>query len=1052
MKSNTFNKNFEGLKGGAIFQLAGHQTGSIVDFDKNLGELSSTQQLNIDYSDWENHTFFNSAQAKTNLAISKIINDYPFDGTEQEISTFKSNLTGFENWVFESFPKSSGSLIFDGTNYISVIDKAGITISEMSKNTSGKSVLDPELDTITISMLLNISELTGSSAICQKKNNNDGFTLYVSSSNTETSSIIFVYSSGTMVLSATDDNVSKNTWTHIAAQYDRFDDNLKLFRNGSLVASSSVSFFEKINFKSANFLIGSGTSHETFIQTSKFSGSIDELMVHIGDRSQYEISSSAYNQQYRSEPLKLYFKFNEPTGSYTNNDLAIDHSGNGLHTEIVGFSENQRTSEKSDLLLESTQECLNLFTKHEVMQEFNQSLLESAIVYDRNNPNLITKLIPQHYLVDEQNFYGLESIEGNISNTVGGSLPGQTTIPSSHVISSLLYTYAQSFDELKMFIDSLTALKNIEYTKENSTIPDEMLSTFSDTIGMELPNIFANEDIQRYLYGKNKKNITTSYRAVQNAIWRKILTEYKGILKKKGTIHSVKQIIRSAGIEPDKYLVFKEYGGMNASYIQFMDAKKDIKQGFITLTGSLSNESITYNSITGIPDNLPFVKSKYLSSSDGFWTDKAWAYEACYKFDKTLQHPATQSLVRFHVTGTSAPSSNHGIIANLICTNHETGSLLTLYLSPSGSDIVSLNMSGTNILNGNPWFVCITQSGSEEAKRELKLYAKEQVENSDLHFCTSTFYVTQSIFETKSDLNISGAFFVVGPQEITIGSKFINGSSEEKSQETMFSGKIGRIKFWSKELTDSEVIDHAYHLDSVGTTNPIENNSYAQSATDICRIDCWTKSQTVAISGTCTFYDYSGFENHLTGSGFSAGNIIFYDAIITNKKMVMPGGNGISNKILIKSLNSSRDPQIQKTPVFENNENIITNSQKFGIEISPISVLNEDIGKILATLNAIDDAFMPLQRYQIEYTSLNELSDIYFNRLKSEIKIRSLYDFFKWFDSTFEIIIKKMIPLNTQFEGINYVIQQHTLERSKVLWNSEEIETEKIRYYSGRCR
>ena len=43
--------------------------------------LKNPQQMNIDFSKFENHTFFNSAAAKTQAAFEKIINQFPFDGT-----------------------------------------------------------------------------------------------------------------------------------------------------------------------------------------------------------------------------------------------------------------------------------------------------------------------------------------------------------------------------------------------------------------------------------------------------------------------------------------------------------------------------------------------------------------------------------------------------------------------------------------------------------------------------------------------------------------------------------------------------------------------------------------------------------------------------------------------------------------------------------------------------------------------------------------------------------------------------------------------------------
>ena len=75
--------------------------------------LKSTQQLPIDWSDFTNHTFFNSAEAKVNVAFERIVNNYPFDGSRGEAIDFMDSLTGFEDWVFGKFPKHLGFLHFE---------------------------------------------------------------------------------------------------------------------------------------------------------------------------------------------------------------------------------------------------------------------------------------------------------------------------------------------------------------------------------------------------------------------------------------------------------------------------------------------------------------------------------------------------------------------------------------------------------------------------------------------------------------------------------------------------------------------------------------------------------------------------------------------------------------------------------------------------------------------------------------------------------------------------------------------------------------------------
>ena len=84
-------------------------------YDDPADPLKSTQEIVLDWSKFENHTFFNSAQSKVNVAFDVIVNKYPFDGNEKDIESFEDSLTGFENYVLQTFPKHAGYLYFSGT-------------------------------------------------------------------------------------------------------------------------------------------------------------------------------------------------------------------------------------------------------------------------------------------------------------------------------------------------------------------------------------------------------------------------------------------------------------------------------------------------------------------------------------------------------------------------------------------------------------------------------------------------------------------------------------------------------------------------------------------------------------------------------------------------------------------------------------------------------------------------------------------------------------------------------------------------------------------------
>ena len=74
--------------------------------------LKSTQQVDLDWSDFTNHTFFNSAESKVNVAFERIINQFPFDGSKLELVEFIDSLSGFEKYVYDRWPKFIGDLRF----------------------------------------------------------------------------------------------------------------------------------------------------------------------------------------------------------------------------------------------------------------------------------------------------------------------------------------------------------------------------------------------------------------------------------------------------------------------------------------------------------------------------------------------------------------------------------------------------------------------------------------------------------------------------------------------------------------------------------------------------------------------------------------------------------------------------------------------------------------------------------------------------------------------------------------------------------------------------
>ena len=162
-------------------------------YDPAGSALKNTQQLNVDFSKFENHTFLNSAEMKVQTSFDQIINNFPFDGTKAEYIIFTDSLSGFNKYVLDEFPKHVGFLKFarqssaggDINNYLSVVDLKGTSQLTADMAGSGDYVLDFSNKPFTVEMQLHVpsGSLNGNEIILQKlSGSTKGLTIALSAS------------------------------------------------------------------------------------------------------------------------------------------------------------------------------------------------------------------------------------------------------------------------------------------------------------------------------------------------------------------------------------------------------------------------------------------------------------------------------------------------------------------------------------------------------------------------------------------------------------------------------------------------------------------------------------------------------------------------------------------------------------------------------------------------------------------------------------------------------------------------------------------------------
>lgn len=1052
--------------------------------------LRSTQQLLVDWSDFSNHTFFNSAQVKVNVAFDKIQNQFPFDGTQKATEVFLDKLTGFEKYVYDNYPKNVGYLFFSGTvasaapgygTYVTVVDQAGAAYTDISKRVDGKNIINPVLNPMTIEYWIYTPTIANSNQVVLDKHSGSyGFlsALDADVSTTTTTNTFYVFSGS--VYEQLTVPLAKGQWTHIAWVWNRTPGfyGVSSYINGEYYNTTSASVeFDVLNVTS-DLYIGSGSSVPLvgFTPTNTLSGALDELRIWHTIRSADEIYDTYQKSLFADSKLKLYYKFNEASGS--NSSIVIDASSNGLHGNLSGDGlllkvRNIATASiagPAPVLYEDTNLNPILFGNQINVANYRTAFYASASVYDNVNPNVVTKIIPRHYFLEGQVQDALDTEEGNIvNNLLAGDDPRSTKLGDTQVLLLFLYTWAQFFDELKLYTQQFVDNHFVDYN-EIDTVPDQFLQQLARSQGIELPPLFTGASVAQFINAINMQNNPgvnqLSLQQIQNQIWRRILINLREIVTSKGTIHGIKTFIRATGIDPDNNFRIREYGGPTKLNLDFV---RDTRNEISTL--------LNFNVASG-----GYVKSPFLSASriepgypeiagtpnDGLFTSGSWTYEGLYKFPINRTYQKNQSLVR--ILGTGSNFTDEGaLFANLIAFsgsrtyNSEITSSVMLFIRPNedmSAPYLKLTLSGVNLFDGDKWYISFGKRRNDDELNSIISSSYFLRIAKNVYGEIFENYTTQEWFNDNegsgpganrwnalsSTANASGSFFTIGSSSIDTGPDYFLNDDKFvpfPARETWYQGDVAQIRFWNRFITDEEFPEHVRNFKSLGVQEPTTNFNFVTYKTgswERLRIDAST-DQIVTQSngaGQIDIFDFSQNNYHLSGTNFGQ----FVEVIKPERyyySFISPKFDEASTieKVRIRSFeqyeNVVATPWAQVTPVYEvRRSEQPTDSTKFSIDYSVVEALNQDIINIFATLDDLDNSLgSPELVFSPDYPGLDALRQVYFNRLTDKVNLKQFFEFYKWFDTNIGTFVAQLIPKKTKYFGTNFIIESHMLERPK---------------------
>lgn len=719
-----------------------------------------TVKPKIDYSDFANFVFFNSALDYFNITGEKIINEFPLDGNQNAIETFRDDLDGYQNYVLDRWPKNTGHLKFSpsvSSSYIEIKDLG----AENGRTRTGR--LDANTGSMTYEFwCVPPPLLTGSDDVMyvfSKGCNSQypGFAAGFSGSQ-----LLFVISGSTTVPGENTRRVSSpfrpGIPSYFSMVFERISDNSSSLRIYSGSATEFPVLVQSQNVVTAaagtsgsSFFIGSGSIPT--LRTIPLSGSVDELRVWNTVRTLSDMSSSFNTRIFPQKNLLMNLRFNE-TCSIPSEDgdsrVCFDSSGNRYNGRIANY---HWTMRQSGSLLPFDVPDPVLSIKAPAVRSLILEQQASGTAYDRSNDNIITRMLPEQ-------FFQLEDFK------------------NTHVLQDFLYILARQFDQTKQRIDQFVNVLKVDYGNLNQT-PDALLAEVGKFFGWEFTGNFLNANTSQYLFGKGvlpnletNKDLDVKLYEIKNEFWKRTLVNLMYIYKTKGTKESVEALFRVYGVNRN-FIKLKEYGLKPAAGISTfrINSEKSVPaiafgSGSTKTTNNILSKRMT-SELKTIETRVRFPTTSSAGLTASLPSGTLW----------TLEIPGVSNVwMDFQKTGGYSST---------------TGSL-TVYASSSSGLETFTPLTGAVIFD-NEWYNVVFNDGEIDVRSRGGMIEKS--------------------YQTIANISLTDG--VMTNFAIQVGS---SGSTNQRFSECW----MHEFRIWDRVLSETELEDHARNFQSFGRDNPLD--------------------------------------------------------------------------------------------------------------------------------------------------------------------------------------------------------------------------------------
>lgn len=370
----------------------------------------------------------------------------------------------------------------------------------------------------------------------------------------------------------------------------------------------------------------------------------------------------------------------------------------------------------------------------------------------------------------------------------------------STTLKKFINLWGEQFDVLRMHVDNYSSLTKRNY-KPLESVPANLLPILGKSMGWDMVNPYSGS-LSSYFEGLSYAD---NINEIGNATWRKTLNNLIYLYKTKGTANSINALLNIYGY-PSDFIAIDEYGGSLEPH------NPEI------ITSDISNLK---SGVGGTQGNVSFNQTKEIFYMMNLSNNNQLRLDWHSHPSGSSLYP-TGSTIEFMFAGT--PSNQNQTLMrssgggsetmwrlNLITGSSAVSGALQFHLNTAktGSGDISdstvhMETSYLPLKNGDPWHVMLRKNYVSSVQSSYNLITGVQDTDKISEFVATTSASAQgmTVLDTTTNDNFSGT----GSLNNAITSGIYSGSNLYVGEN--FTGSIAEIRLWAEELAVSKFKQH----------------------------------------------------------------------------------------------------------------------------------------------------------------------------------------------------------------------------------------------------